>query len=239
MKILALDTTDPVGSVAAMADGNLLLELTLSSQHRTAQSLAPGIKSLLERLDWKPADVQLVALTIGPGSFTGLRIGIALAKTFAYAVGAEILGINTLDAIAEAAPPDVSALAAAVDAQRGDLVTRSFIRDQQGFFVPTGDQRLLPIDQWLQQLPAGMFVTGPVLGKFISRLPAHVTALDQKYWTPRAAMVAQLAHRQYAAGRRDDLWILTPQYSRRSAAEEKMAISRSQQVMRINKKGST
>jgi hypothetical protein len=66
-----------------------------------------------------------------------------------------------------------------------------------------------------------MVVTGPVLAKIASRLPAHVTILDQKYWIPRASMVALLAHRQYAAGRRDDLWTLVPQYSRRSAAEEK------------------
>ena len=61
----------------------------------------------------------------------------------------------------------------------------------------------------------------PALVKLASRLPAHVTVLDEKYWTPRAAMVAQLAHRQYTAGRRDDLWTLMPQYSRQSAAEEK------------------
>jgi tRNA threonylcarbamoyladenosine biosynthesis protein TsaB len=222
MKILALETTDPIGSVAAMADGKLLLEMTLSPQQRTAQSLAPGIKKLLEHVGWKPADVQLVALTIGPGSFTGLRIGVAMAKTFAYAVGAEVLGINTLDAIAEAAPPDVSALTAVVDAQRGDIVSKSFIRDKEGFIVPTGDQCLLPIDQWLEQLPADMYVTGPVLGKISSRLPASVTMLDQTFWTPRAGMVAQLAHRQHTAGRCDDIWTLSPQYSRLSAAEEKL-----------------
>ena len=72
MNILALETTDSVGSVAAMADGKLLLELELNPQQRTAQSLPPGMATLLERVGWKPADVQLVALTIGPGSFTGL-----------------------------------------------------------------------------------------------------------------------------------------------------------------------
>jgi len=204
-----------------MADGNLLLELDLNPQQRTAQSLPPGIKTLLERVDWKPADVQLVALTIGPGSFTGLRVGVTMAKTFAYSVGAEILGVNTLDAIAEAAPGDISTLTAVIDAQRGDVAVRSFIRGPDGWLVPNGDQHLISVDRWLQELPAGMVVTGPVLAKVASRLPAHVTILDQKYWTPRAAMVAQLANRQYTAGRRDDIWTLLPQYSRQSAAEEK------------------
>ena len=138
MKILALETTDAVGSVAAMSDGNLLLELELNQQQRTAQSLPPGMKTLLERVGWKPADVQLVALTIGPGSFTGLRIGVTMAKTFAYSVGAEILGVNTLDTIAEAAPADVSALTAVIDAQRGDIVSRSFKRDPEGWLIAHG-----------------------------------------------------------------------------------------------------
>jgi tRNA threonylcarbamoyladenosine biosynthesis protein TsaB len=221
MNILALETTDWIGCVAAMTDGKLLLELGLNPQQRTAQSLPPGIATLLETVGWKPADVHLVALTIGPGSFTGLRIGVTMAKTFAYAVGAEVLGVNTLETIAQAAPANVSAVTAVVDAQRGDVVVRQFSRGPVGFFLPAGDQQLISIDRWLQELPAGMAVTGPALAKLASRLPTHVTALDQKYWTPRAAMVAQLAHRQHAAGRRDDLWTLAPQYSRRSAAEEK------------------
>ena len=222
MNILALETTNWIGSVAAMTDGKLLLELELNPQQRTAQSLPPGIATLLDRVGWKPADVQLVALTIGPGSFTGLRIGVTMAKTFAYAVGAEVLGVNTLETIAQAAPADVPALMAVIDAQRGDVVVRTFSRGPEGFLLPMGDQQLISIDRWLQDLPAGMAVTGPALAKLASRLPAHVTTLDEKYWTPRAAMVAQLAHRQYAAGRRDDLWTLLPHYSRRSAAEEKL-----------------
>jgi tRNA threonylcarbamoyladenosine biosynthesis protein TsaB len=222
MNILALETTNWIGSVAAMTDGNLLLELELNPQQRTAQSLPPGMATLLDRVGWKPADVQLVALTIGPGSFTGLRIGVTMAKTFAYSIGAEVLGVNTLETIAQAAPADIPALTAVIDAQRGDVVVRQFSRGPEGFFLPVGDQQLISIDRWLQDLPAGMAVTGPALAKLASRLPGHVTVLDEKYWTPRAAMVAQLAHRQYITGRREDLWTLAPQYSRQSAAEEKL-----------------
>ena len=170
VNILALETTD-CGSVAAMTDGKLLLELELNPQQRTAQSLPPGIETLLERVGWKPADVQLVALTIGPGSFTGLRIGVTMAKTFAYSVGAEVLGVNTLETIAQAAPANVPALTAVIDAQRGDVVVRTFIRGPEGFFLPTGDQQLISIDRWLQELPAGMAVTGPVLAKMPRACP--------------------------------------------------------------------
>jgi len=89
VRILALETTEMAGSLAAMHDGKLLAELELDPRQRTAQSLAPGMKTLLAKVAWRPADVELVAVTIGPGSFTGLRLGITTAKTFAYALGAE------------------------------------------------------------------------------------------------------------------------------------------------------
>ena len=222
MKILALETTDLAGSVVAMDGYNLLLELELNPKQRSAQSLAPGIKNLLDRVGWKPADVQLVAVAVGPGSFTGLRVGVATAKTFAYAVGAEVLGVDTLETIAQAAPTEIAALTAVVDAQRGELVSGdAFVRDAEGWFVPAGEQKLIDIEQWLSSLPPGTVVSGPMLRKLAGRLPAGIVPLDERYWPPWAGNVARLAQHHYAAGRRDDLWKLVPRYSRQSAAEER------------------
>jgi tRNA threonylcarbamoyladenosine biosynthesis protein TsaB len=236
VKILALETTDLSGSVAASDDSNLLGELELNPKQRSAQSLAPAIHSLLQQVGWQPADIQLVAVTVGPGSFTGLRVGITTAKTFAYAVGAEILGIDTLEAIAANLPSPngrgvrsegtvvdcPTDLEVILDAQRGEIVAGSFSRSADGWFHPIGPQRLLPIDLWLAELRPGMAVTGPILKKLQSRLPPDITVLDERLWHPRAAQVAQLAARDHTAGRRDDLWTLLPRYSRRSAAEEKL-----------------
>jgi tRNA threonylcarbamoyladenosine biosynthesis protein TsaB len=221
VRILALETTEMTGSVAAAADDNVLEELQLDSMQRSAQSLAPAIGTLLEKVGWRPRDVQLVAVTIGPGSFTGLRVGVTTAKVFAYAVGADILGIDTLQTIAAGAPPEIQALWAAVDAQRGEVVAGEFRRDADGWFEPIGSARLVGVDAWLAGLPAGSIVTGPVLRKLAGRLPSGVTSLEPRYWQPAAGYVARLAARRYAAGQRDDLWTLTPRYSRRSAAEEK------------------
>jgi tRNA threonylcarbamoyladenosine biosynthesis protein TsaB len=221
MKILAWETTETAGTVAAASDSNVLLEKELNHSIRSAQSLAPGIKGLLEHLGWRPQDVELVAVTVGPGSFTGLRVGVATAKIFAYAMRAEILGLDTLQSIAMAAPDEIGELSVAMDAQRGDVVARSFRRGTDGWFHPSGPQRLVSADAWLAGLPSGSMVSGPVLKKLIGRLPPGVQALDPKCWDPRAGNVARLAAHLYAAGRRDDLWGLVPRYSRRSAAEEK------------------
>jgi tRNA threonylcarbamoyladenosine biosynthesis protein TsaB len=224
---LALETTELSGSVAASDGPNVLGELELNPQQRSAQSLAPALKTLLERVGWRPADVQLVAVTVGPGSFTGLRVGVTTAKTFAYSVGAEILGVDTLETIANqqtGTPPSPveSELKIILDAQRGELVAGSFALSDDGWFCPLDKQRLISIDAWLSELRPGVAVAGPILKKLQTRLPPDITVLEERLWHPRAAQVARLAARDYAAGRRDDLWTLLPRYSRRSAAEEKL-----------------
>jgi tRNA threonylcarbamoyladenosine biosynthesis protein TsaB len=224
MRILALETTERSGSLAATADGNLLAELILEPTQRSAQALAPAMVALLKQAGWRARDVQLVAVSGGPGSFTGLRIGVTTAKVFAYAVGADILSIDTLEAIAAAAPEDVAKVSVVMDAQRGQLVARCYRRRSDGWFEPTEPQRLINVETWLEQLPAEMAVAGPILGKLGDRLPSHVRLLDPRYWSPRASAVARLAARDYALGRRDDLWKLTPHYCRRSAAEEKLDV---------------
>jgi tRNA threonylcarbamoyladenosine biosynthesis protein TsaB len=275
VKILSLETTDLSGSVAASDSSKLLLELELNSSQRSAQSLAPAIHSLLQQVGWKPADVELVAVTVGPGSFTGLRVGVTAAKTFAYAVGADVLGIDTLETIAAnvvgtlRVPPtesnvagtlrvlstgsedssdlhqkwhtdcacyvsgqkqsleqvstqDFSQLEVVLDAQRGEVVVGTFSRSEDGWFYPSGPQHLMPIDRWLAELRPGIAVTGPILKKLQSRIPSGIMILEEPLWHPRAAQVARIAERDYAAGRRDEIWTLLPRYSRRSAAEEKL-----------------
>ena len=260
MRILALETSDKTGGVAALDGCNVLAELTLDPNQRSAQSLAPAMKTLLEQVKWRPDDVQLVAVATGPGSFTGLRVGVTAAKVFAYSVGAEVLGVDTLEAIALNCASGTGCqisrtgchpvLHVAMDAQRGDVVARTFEVKSPGATAglsssvspgnvtstagqassgthfqqavePVGPQELIPADEWLRRLQPGSFVSGPALLRHAERLPPNVVALDREFWFPQASAVGRLAVRQYAAGRRDDIWKLVPRYCRRSAAEEK------------------
>ena len=223
LHILAWETSELAGGVAAANDDKVLAEIDLEPSRRSAQSLAPAIRDLLAQVGWKPREVNLVATTVGPGSFTGLRVGVATAKAFAYAAGAEVLGISTLDAVAAAAPPDVEKLSVGVDAQRGDVVTQAFQRDASGEFEPLNEARLMPAAEWLAALPPGFAVSGPALRKLGGGVPSGIQVLPAELWSPKAAQVARLAYRDYHVGRRDDLWRLLPVYSRPSAAEEKWA----------------
>lgn len=221
MRILAIETTATAGSLAAARGGTLLAELPLSAHSGSARSLAPGLKQILEQVGWRPRDVELVAVAAGPGSFTGLRVGVTTAKTFAYCVGASVLGVDTLEVIAAAVPDGVEALSVGLDAQRGEVVAQCFRRDAHGLLAPQGPWALVPGSDWLADLPRGTCVAGPVLRTLGTSAPEHVVLLDRQYWFPTAAAVAAVALRRYEAGQRDDVWSLLPRYCRRSAAEEK------------------
>ena len=228
MKILALETTEPVGGVAAIDDRKLLLHQELDSEVQSAQSLAPAIRRLLDRVGWRPGDVELVAVSIGPGSFTGLRVGVTTAKTFAYAVQADVLGVDTLEVVAAGLPSEIDAVSVATDAQRGQVVARNFQRGPDGWFQPTGPEQLLDAAAWLADLDPGTPIAGPVLRKLVDRLPDRAAPVAPQYWAPSATWVGRLAARHCAArhdaaGDRGDLWKLVPRYSRPSAAEEKWA----------------
>ena len=223
VRILAIETTEAIGSLAAFDADALVCQRGLDPQLRSARSLAPGIQQLLADAGWRPSDVQLVAVTVGPGSFTGLRVGVTTAKTFAYAVGAEVLGIDTFLAIAERTPAEVAELAAALDAQRQQVFAARLVRNAAGHFHRPSDVRIVDNDAWLAELTPEVMVTGPALLKLAARVPSRVNVLEPSLWTPTAAAVGRVAWRNYQAGQRDDLLQLVPAYYRRSAAEEKRA----------------
>jgi len=220
LRTLALETSATAGSVALFDDSQLVLTCPLPPQSRSAQTLAPAIRQALTDAGWQPSQIGLVAVTTGPGSFTGLRVGVATAKVFAYSVGAEVLGVNTLDVIASQAPAECPTISAAIDAQRGQWVVRTYGRAAEAM-EPLDSERLVDAADWLASLPAGTVLSGPVLERLPGPVPPGVSLAPVAAWTPRAETVGALALRAHAAGQRGDVWSLLPHYSRRAAAEEK------------------
>lgn len=221
MKILAWETTGFAGSVAALTDGQLLVKRELALETRSAQSLAPALRVLLAEVGWRPADVELVATAIGPGSFTGLRVGITTAKLFSYAVGCPLVGVNTLEAIAERAGSEFPAVSVAMDAQRHEVFAASFARspDREGWRW-TRPAVVLDAEEWLHGLEGQTAATGPALETLASRVPAGIPILPSDLWHPTGAAVGQLGWRLFQAGQRDDPMQMVPLYLRRTAAEE-------------------
>ncbi len=221
MKTLALETTERIGNIAAFEDGTLLADRMLPTLQRSAQSLAPAMYELLEELGWKAAEIDLVAVTVGPGSFTGLRVGVTTAKTLAYAVDAGVVGVNTLEVIAAQAPENVARLWAVMDAQRRQVFAARFERDGDGYWKTAEATKIVDEEVWLDRLNPDEWISGPVLHRLADKIPSDVSIVDRAFWAPKATMVGSLAERRYQAGNRDDVWQLVPHYFRKSAAEEK------------------
>ena len=216
MRVLALETSDKTGSVAALDGDQLLVELELNPAQRSAQSLAPALKALWSKVGWTTSDLELITVTVGPGSFTGLRVGVTTAKMLAYLSHAAVVGVNTLEVIAAQTPVE-----AVLDAQRQELFVGRFVREADSI-RPTAETKIVRSEQWLASLPPGMRVTGPGLKKLEDRLPAAVQIIDRSLWTPMAATVGRIGFQHFQSGQRDDFWKLVPNYYRRSAAEEKL-----------------
>jgi tRNA threonylcarbamoyladenosine biosynthesis protein TsaB len=224
-RILAIETSGRHGSVAALqaddAEARPIGQIDLTGNERTAQSLAPAIERLIAGAGWSPKSVELVAVAVGPGSFTGLRIGVTTAKTFAYAVGAEVIGVDTLIAIAAQTEPSPAPLWTILDAQRQELFAAKFLVADKLDIHTVCQASIIPQDRWLAALEPGDRVVGPALKRLAAQLPEGIVALPEELWQPMASVVGQIAWQDYQAGRRDDVWQLVPKYYRPSAAEEK------------------
>lgn len=237
VRILAIETIGTSGTVAALHGQQLLAEVPLCPDQRSAQSLAPAIRQLLDEVSWRPRDVTVVAVLVGPGSFTGLRVGVTTAKVFARAVDAAVIGIGSLQTCAAQLDAAAARCWVAIDAGRQQQFAVSFVRAPSGAASAAGttNQALELEAGWFMErepaivdnaalgswLIAGDLLTGPGLSVLANSLPAGSHMTDDTIWQPRAATVGRLAALRFERGGRDDLLALTPYYVRRSAAEEK------------------
>ncbi|RLA79201.1 MAG: tRNA (adenosine(37)-N6)-threonylcarbamoyltransferase complex dimerization subunit type 1 TsaB, partial [Deltaproteobacteria bacterium] len=118
MRVLGIETSTDMGGVALVEDGVLRAEWTWNLPRGHSVRLIPAVEAVLKGLDWRVEDLDGVAVGVGPGSFTGLRIGLATAKGFALALGKPIVGIPSLDAMVYGLPSS-RPLCAITDAKRG------------------------------------------------------------------------------------------------------------------------
>ena len=138
--LLALDTSTNWAAVALARDGQGPRVAPPEPDRRHGRGLIPAISALLAAEGATVRDLGAVAVGLGPGSYTGLRIGLTAAKCLAYAADRPLIGLDTLDAIARNAPPGASRVVVVVDAQRGDGYVAEFDRAEPDE-APVGSAR--------------------------------------------------------------------------------------------------
>ncbi len=222
LKTLAIDTSTRQSSLALFQGSDLVASQWLDPTLPTTQAITPLLDQLVAEAGWQPTDLQLVIAAQGPGSFTGLRIGVMTAKTIAYVSGATTVGVNTLRAIAHRCDDNVSRLHVVMDAQRKQFFHAAYEQSETGKYEEVQATQIVDDKAFLQSISAGESITGPGLKNKLSFVPEGVRVVDENEWAPTAEAVGRVGITDFLAGRFDDFWTLNPNYYRKSAAEEKL-----------------
>jgi tRNA threonylcarbamoyladenosine biosynthesis protein TsaB len=223
-RLLILETSGRVGQVA-VAQGDALRGVRpLDEARRHARDLAPAVRDLLEAQGWTPQDLDAVIVSRGPGSYTGLRVGIMSAKTLAYATGCALLAVDTFAAVAAQCPAEALCVDIVADAQQDKVYVERFARPAANLpFRSATPLCIRPFSEWLALLAPPIWASGPGLRIRDGRFPEGVRVAPPSCWDPQPESLLQLGLARYRNGERDDFWALEPLYLRPSSAEEQWA----------------
>ena len=224
MRILAFETSAKAGSVALMDENRLLGESYCNTGLTHSQTLLSMAQELLKSCGFSPADVTAVAVAAGPGSFTGVRIGAAAAKGFAWGAEIPCLGVSTLEAMACNLGVWQGYVCCAMDARRSQVYNALFRAENGQLSRVTEDRAisLAELGEELKNLSNPIFLVGDGSALCYNTLNASVSGLvmpPEHRMHQRAAGVALLARQQLLAGYTPSGDTLEVNYLRLSQAE--------------------
>lgn len=216
MMILAVETATEQGSVALWEEGRLWGELSLALPGAYLRHLLPAVDRLLQEAGRSLSQVRAVAVSQGPGNFTGLRIGIATVKTLAFALQVPVVPVSTLEVIAARLPLRSEPVGVLVDAKRGEVFLGLF-RCEGITPVPLGEAERCPVAHLASRLRPPLLLTGPGLGALETLtppLPRGLVFAPPELRSPQAATLARLAEERLLRGQSLAPAALLPTYLR-------------------------
>ena len=221
-KLLTIQTATPAGSVALTDGERLLGELFLDVRRPHGGWLLGAVEQLLVAAGTSVADLDGFGVTIGPGSFTGLRVGLATVKGLAQASAKPVAGVSTLRTLALQAPHAALPVCALLDARKKEVYAGMFAW-QEGLPRPLGPERVLTPEQLLHELTGPVLFVGDGAAAYrtliVRQLGPRAHFLPETYAPPRAAHAAVLALHAFAAGEALPAAQINPVYIRPSEAE--------------------
>ena len=211
MRVLAIDTTSPRGSVAVAGEEGVVAEARVVTPDGHSRWILSTVETLLCGLGLEPAAVDAFAVTTGPGSFTGLRVGLASVQGLALAAGRPCVGLPTLDLVARSGIGHAASIVALVDAFRGEV----FVRVYDGSGNARTDPRTTSLGEALCGLPGGTAFVGDAVAANRDRIAAEIEgAVFPETSGFLASELARAALRLVAAGRTVSAGELRPVYLR-------------------------
>ncbi|MBI4609850.1 MAG: tRNA (adenosine(37)-N6)-threonylcarbamoyltransferase complex dimerization subunit type 1 TsaB [Candidatus Rokubacteria bacterium] len=224
MKILAIETSTLAGSAALLDGEQLVGEYTLNVRTTHSERLLTAVDRLLQDAGWTPATLEGLAVSIGPGSFTGLRIGVSTVKGLAFSLGIPAAAVSTLEALAWQLPFARHPVCPVLDARKGEVYAALFRWEDAGLVRDWEDQALAPDDLCARLSGPTIFVGDGITSYgtlFGERLGARAIFAPAARRLPSAACVGQLGLARLRTGEGVDPVALAPRYLRPSEAELK------------------
>lgn len=223
VRLLAIETSSRRGSVALGDGPTLVAAAEFSADTRHAVELLPTIDRLFAAHAWDRASLRQVYVSVGPGSFTGLRVAVTAARHLALALDVRIVSVPSLAVIADNAlrlPDPPPRVAVVLDAKRKQVYAGLFERRGQDY-EPVGPPVVEDPGHWLASLPRPLIVMGEGVTFHREAIAATgLPILDDDHALPRAESVHRLGWKLALAGRFTPARELVPLYLRRPEAEE-------------------
>jgi tRNA threonylcarbamoyladenosine biosynthesis protein TsaB len=225
MKVLGIDTSTSCGGVGLMDDGEVISDYLLNIPVTHSERLLGAIELVLREARCPIENLDGWAISLGPGSFTGLRIGVSMVKGLAFATGKPVAGVSTLDALASQIVPTSYLICPILDARKKEVYT-AFYRYEEGSFLKrqSDDQAIRPEDLVKKIKERTIFFGDGVktYGEFIlNSLPSLAIFPPAPLHVSHGSMVAKLGCELLKSGVLLDLSALSPIYVRPSEAEMK------------------
>jgi tRNA threonylcarbamoyladenosine biosynthesis protein TsaB len=217
MRVLAIETSTLAGGAALLEDDHVVGEYALDVRVTHSERVMAAIDRLMHDARWRPSDLHGVAVAVGPGSFTGLRIGLGTAKGLALGLSIPVAGVPTLDAMAASIPFAAWPVCPVIEARKGEVYT-SLYRWTEAHLRREWDYLAISPAALAARLAEPTILLGHGVGDVTS---AHVRRVGAVPRVPSAAAVGQLGMDQLRRGDTTTAAMLVPIYLRPSEAELK------------------
>ncbi|WP_421617190.1 tRNA (adenosine(37)-N6)-threonylcarbamoyltransferase complex dimerization subunit type 1 TsaB [Brevibacillus sp. TJ4] len=236
MRVLAIDTSNLVLSVAIAEETRVLAEMTTNQQKNHSVRMMDCVSELLDATDTSPEQLGGVGVAIGPGSYTGVRIGVASAKSIAWSLNIPAVGVSSLQAVAMNALGFAGLIVPLFDARRGQVYTGSYRTDGMERLSIQGQERIVLLEDWLSDVREA--AEGDKILFLGEDVRLHRERIEQSlgeqaqfapaaFQLPRAAHIAHLTFaRLHEAG---PVHGLVPEYLQLAEAEAKWLANRQQE----------
>lgn len=224
MKILGIDTSTMAASVAVIEDNKLICEYTINTKKTHSQKLMPMIENMLKESDLSIKDIDLVGVCIGPGSFTGLRIGMATAKAIAHVNELPIIGVTSLEMLAANMNLCDKKICSILDAQRSQVYTAKFEYNKDKL-VQIEDVDVIEIDKLLEDISLKQeeyILIGEAVYKYEDKIKDidNILVPASSHNMTKASSLCALVKEKYDSGEKtDSCYTINPMYIRKSQAE--------------------